>query len=151
MTDKDILPEKDLLEKAAAIERFKYSPLGKELKKQSSVAEKQYQKLDNVFDKKEEEKTKNKRYRAKSNLVYNNYFTFYKYHNIKEFAKRFFNSKQNDLIEFKDKLELFYHDTIEIKPNNEDQIQDFQKRKVVLATASELYDKLLSIYKTQYD
>ena len=62
-------------------------------------------------------------------LVYNNYFTFYKYHNIKEFAKCSFDSKRNDLIEFKDKLELFYHDAIETKPNNKDQIKDFKKNK----------------------
>ena len=40
LTGKEVLPEKDLLEKAEAIKRFEYSPLGKELKKQTSVAEK---------------------------------------------------------------------------------------------------------------
>ena len=35
-TGKDVLLEKDWLEKAAAIKRFEYSPLGKELKKQKS-------------------------------------------------------------------------------------------------------------------
>ena len=34
----------DLLEKAAAIKRFEYSSLGKELKKQSSVSEKRIKK-----------------------------------------------------------------------------------------------------------
>ena len=43
LTDTDVLPEKDLLEKATALKRFEYSPLGKESKKQTSVAEKQYQ------------------------------------------------------------------------------------------------------------
>ena len=38
-----------------------------------------------------------------------------------------------------------------VKLNNEDRIKDLEKRKVVIAKASELYDKLLSIYKTQYD
>ena len=42
LTDKDVLPDKDLPEKSAAIKRFEYSPLGKEWKKQTSVAEKQY-------------------------------------------------------------------------------------------------------------
>ena len=85
-----------MLEKAAAIKRFEYSPLGKELKKQTSVAEKQYQKFNNDFEsiKKEEDKRKSKRSRSKSNLVYNNYFTFYKYHNIKDFSKRSFDSKR---------------------------------------------------------
>ena len=56
MTGKDVLPEKDWLEKATALKRFEYSPLGKELKKQTSVAEKQYQDFDKVlnYDKKEE-------------------------------------------------------------------------------------------------
>ena len=42
MTDKDVLLEKELLEEAAAIKRFEYFPLGKELKKQTSVTENQY-------------------------------------------------------------------------------------------------------------
>ena len=33
LTKKDVLPEKDLLEKAVAIKRFQYLPLGNELKK----------------------------------------------------------------------------------------------------------------------
>ena len=44
-----ILQEKDLLEKPATINRFKNSPLGSELKKQTkNNAEKQYKKLDKV-------------------------------------------------------------------------------------------------------
>ena len=35
---KNILPEKGLLEKAAGIKRFEYSPLGSELKKQTDIA-----------------------------------------------------------------------------------------------------------------
>ena len=50
LTGKDVLPEKDLLGKAAANKRFEYSPLGKELRKQTSVAEKKYQKLGNAFE-----------------------------------------------------------------------------------------------------
>ena len=45
LTGKDVLPEKDLIGKAAALNKFEYSPLGKELKAQTSVAEKQYQGL----------------------------------------------------------------------------------------------------------
>ena len=54
--------EKSLLEKAVAIKRFEHIPLGKELKKQTSVSEKQYQKFNNVFEsnKKEENKIKSK-------------------------------------------------------------------------------------------
>ena len=78
MTGKDVLPENNLLEKAAAIKRFAYSLLGKEFKKKRSVAEKQYKKIDTAFEynKKEEVKTKNKGSRSKTYLVYNNYFIF---------------------------------------------------------------------------
>ena len=38
LTDKDVLAEKDLLEKAAALKRFEYSPIGKELNAQTDVA-----------------------------------------------------------------------------------------------------------------
>ena len=58
LTGKDVLPEKDLLEIAATIKRFEYSTLRSELRKQSSIAEKQYQKLDKVFESKTEQKTK---------------------------------------------------------------------------------------------
>ena len=50
LTGKDVLPEKHLPEKAATMKRFKYSPLGKELKKQTSVAEKHYKKLVDTFE-----------------------------------------------------------------------------------------------------
>ena len=49
MTGKDVLPEKDMLEKAAKMKRFEYPPLGKELKAQTDVAKKQYKKLDSAF------------------------------------------------------------------------------------------------------
>ena len=48
-TDKDVLPERYLLEKVVTIKRFEYLPLRSELRKQTSAAEKQYQKLDKVF------------------------------------------------------------------------------------------------------
>ena len=79
-TGKDVLPKKDLLEKSAASKRFEYSPLGKELKKQTSVPEKQHQRFDNAFEsnKKEEVKPKNKKQKkssyAKSSLQYLFYF-----------------------------------------------------------------------------
>ena len=43
LTGKDVFPENDLLERATALKRFVYSSLGKELKKQTSVAVKKYQ------------------------------------------------------------------------------------------------------------
>ena len=44
-----------MLEKAATTKRFGYSPIGKELKKPPSVAEKQYQSFDKVFNHDEKE------------------------------------------------------------------------------------------------
>ena len=69
---------------------------------------------------------KNKRSCAKSNLTYNNYFTFYKYHNTNELSKLSLDSKLNNVKEFKDKLESFCYDAIEIKSNNEDQIKQLE-------------------------
>ena len=37
LTSEFVLPEKNLLEKAATIKRFDYSPLGSELKKQTDI------------------------------------------------------------------------------------------------------------------
>ena len=54
----------------------------------------------------------------------------HKYYNTKEFTKRSFDSKRNDLIEFKGKLKLFYHDTLEIKPNNKDNQKHLEKMKI---------------------
>ena len=43
LTGKDVLPENDLQEKAAATKLFEYSTLGSELRKESMVSEKHYQ------------------------------------------------------------------------------------------------------------
>ena len=73
MTGKYVLPEQDLLEKAAELKRFEYSPICKELNAQISAAEKQYKKLGKDFEfNKKEEKMKNIK---KSNLVYRKGFT----------------------------------------------------------------------------
>ena len=37
-----------------------------------------------------------------------------------------------------------------IKPNNEDQEKDLEKRKVVVNTVSKLYGSIFNIYKMQY-
>ena len=77
--------------------------------------------------KRKKTKQKQKKSCAKSNLVYNKDFTFYKYYNTKKCAaKRSFDSKENDLKDLKKILELYHHDTIEIKPNNKDQIKDLK-------------------------
>ena len=45
LTGKDVVREKNLIEKAATIKIFEYSPLGSELKKQTSMAKKTVQGL----------------------------------------------------------------------------------------------------------
>ena len=50
MTGKDVLLEQNLLEKTSAIKRFEYLPLGKEIKAQTDIAKKQYQKLGITFE-----------------------------------------------------------------------------------------------------
>ena len=49
LTDKDVLPEKHLLEKAAPRKRIQYSVLGSELKKQTDIADKQYKSCMNLM------------------------------------------------------------------------------------------------------
>ena len=56
------------------MKRFEYSPLGKELKKQTGFAEKQYQKLDNTY---EFDKIVKKENYSKSNLIYGANHSFY--------------------------------------------------------------------------
>ena len=46
----EVLPEKGLLEKVAAIERLEYLPVGSELKKQIDIGKKQYQRLDKIYE-----------------------------------------------------------------------------------------------------
>ena len=82
LTGKDVLPEKDVLEKAATLKRFEYSPLGKELKALTDITEKQYQKLRDTYEfdkiiKKEKPTLENY---SKSDLIYNNNYSFYKYY-----------------------------------------------------------------------
>ena len=104
LTCKDVLPEKDLLEEAATMKRFEYSPLGKELKAQTDIAKKQYsplgkelkaqtdiakkqyQKLDDTFGldkiiKKEKPTLENY---SKSNLLYDANHSFYRYYRDKK-------------------------------------------------------------------
>ena len=84
LTGKDVLPEKDLLEKAATMKRFEYSPLGKELKAQTDIAKKQYQKLDDTdeFVRMKKEIPTIEKYK-RSNLTYSSKYSFYEYYNIK--------------------------------------------------------------------
>ena len=52
MIGKDVLPEKNLLDKAATMKRFEYLPLGKELKAKTDIAKKKkkHKKLDDTYE-----------------------------------------------------------------------------------------------------
>ena len=80
LTGKDVLPEKDLLEKAATLKRFEYSPLGSELKKQTSVAEKAVSNTDKIYESDEtiNKESTPKKYN-KSDPIYNTNHSFYKH------------------------------------------------------------------------
>ena len=112
MTDKGVLSEKDLLEKAAALKRFEYSLLGKELKKQTGVAEKQYWSFSKVFKDDEEEKPVTIKKEeleiiCKPKLIYNNKYSFSEYRNVGKYMDDSFESKYNRLTKFYDWLNEF--------------------------------------------
>ena len=50
MISNGVLPEKQLLGKADTMKTFEYSPLGSELKKQTSIREKQYKILSKAYE-----------------------------------------------------------------------------------------------------
>ena len=60
LTGKDVLPEKDLQQKAVAIKRFEYSLLGKELKNETSVSKKTIKNLIMLLNLIKRKKTKQK-------------------------------------------------------------------------------------------
>ena len=93
MTDKDVLLEKDLLEKAAAWKRLEYSTLGKELKKQTSVVEKKYQDFDKIFNHDEREEPlkiekKEPLTTAESSLISKNKYSFSEFKNVEKYVKQ---------------------------------------------------------------
>ena len=119
MTDRDVLPEKELLEKAATMERCEYLPLGKELKAHIDIAKKQYQKLDctSELDKViEKEKLTLKMYN-KLYVIYDSNFSFFKYYcDIKKFDNLSSKSMYSFLIRFFNDLDKFN----KLKPQKEE-------------------------------
>ena len=119
MTDRDVLPEKEFLEKAATMERCEYLPLGKELKAHIDIAKKQYQKLDctSELDKViEKEKLTLKMYN-KLNVIYDSNFSFFKYYcDIKKFDNLSSKSMYSFLIRFFNDLDKFN----KLKPQKEE-------------------------------
>ena len=147
LTGKDILPEKDLLEKAATMKRFQYSLLGKELKAQTDIAKKQYQKLDDTFRfdkiiKKEKQALENYN---KSNLIYNSKHSFYKYYcDSKKFDSLSLKSKYSFLLEFSKDLNKF-------KESKTKKQKTEKKKTNVYIMSSELYNNFLEIYYDKYN
>ena len=102
------------------MKRFKYQPLGKELKLQTDFAKKkqtnqktkkrkQYHKLDNTYEyakKSKKEKPTFKKY-DRSNLIYNIKCSFYEYYNIKNVNSLSLTSKDPSLLSFYGNLNKF--------------------------------------------
>ena len=101
-----------MLEKAATIKILEHLPLGNELKKQTEIVKKQYQRLDKVYEF-DETINKNDRKPAlkkhnKSDLKYDSKHSFYKYyHDIKKFDILSFESKYSFLTNFFNDLDKF--------------------------------------------
>ena len=84
------------------MKRFEYSPLGKELKAQTDIAKKLYQKLDDTdeFDETINKKSRLKNY-SKSDLIYETNHSFFKYYrDRKKFDNFSFKSTYSFLAEF---------------------------------------------------
>ena len=67
LTSKDVLREKDLLDKVATIKIFKYLRLGSEVNRQTEISKKQYQKLHKVYKLGEKEEDEKKIYKIDEN------------------------------------------------------------------------------------
>ena len=125
MAGQDFIPEKNLPEKAAAIKRFEYSSLGKELEAQTDTAKKQYQGLDKAFISNKDNKNvneslfKKEKKKYKSNLIYNK-LSFYSYNDDKKFDSLSFKSKYFYLLRFYDDLQKL----VKMKPVKPDKIKE---------------------------
>ena len=96
LTGKDILSE-------VALKRSEYSPLGKELKKQTSVGEKQYQDFNKVSNHDEKEEPvkiiKEGPLRTdESSLFYNNKYCLSEYKNVEKYLDDFSVSKYDNYL-----------------------------------------------------
>ena len=71
-----------MLQKAATMKAFEYSPLGTGLKGQTDIAKKQYQKLDDTYELDKVIKKENPTFKKynRSNLIYNSKYSFYEYY-----------------------------------------------------------------------
>ena len=149
MTGSNVLPEKDLLEKAPIVKRFEYWPLGKGLKVQTDITKKkkkkkQYQRLDNTFDfgkTIKKEKPTLKKYN-RSNVTYDSKYSFHQYCNIRNFNSLPLVSNYPCLFSFYSELNKCYI----INPQKE---WTKDKKALVYDNVSELYNENLEIYFKQ--
>ena len=114
MTGKDVFAEKDYQEKATALKRFEYSPLGKELKAETSVVEKQYQKLNKIFESDDEEEPitikKEKLeiiHEHEPKLICNKKYSFSEYGKVAKYMDDSPESEYNRLAKFYNSLNEF--------------------------------------------
>ena len=139
------MPEKALLEKAAAMKRFEYLLLDKELKSKMDIAKKQYQTLHKMYEIDEaiNKKVTLKNY-STSDLVYEGNYSFYKnYRDTKKLDKLSLKSKHLFLVTFIYNLDKF----TKLKTQKE----RTQKKKInVYNKATELYSDFPSIYFNEY-
>ena len=139
------MPEKALLEKAAAMKRFEYLLLDKELKSKMDIAKKQYQTLHKMYEIDEaiNKKVTLKNY-STSDLVYEGNYSFYKnYRDTKKLDKLSLKSKHLFLVTFIYDLDKF----TKLKTQKE----RTQKKKInVHNKATELYSDFPSIYFNEY-
>ena len=148
LTEKDVLPEKDLLQKAVALKRFEYSPLGKELKTQASAAEKKFQGLNKHFNPEKEEKPvtikkKKKEIINESKIVYDNKYSFSSFKNVRQYSNISLESKYDIFL-------LFYHLLNELRSLILQKEQTKIRKKNVHKNVTKLYNTMLSIYFKEY-
>ena len=141
MSGKDVLPKKDLLEKVVTMKRFEYSPFGKELKAQTDIAKKQYQKLGNAYE--FGEKLQYKKYNS-SNLVYNSKHSFYGYYNDNKYNSYPLELKYTILISFF----VYLNKLSNVNPQKE---STEKKKGTVYNNAVELYNVYLPLDETHLD
>ena len=142
---------KDLIEKAAAIKIFEYSPLGKELKKYTSAADKQYQGLNKFFKPYEEEEPvvikkgepvtiqKESTITGESKLLYDSKHSFSNCKNVTKYYDLSFITKD-------EQLPLFYHGLTEFRNLVPRAVKTKIKKKRVYKNVPNLYNTLLTIY-----
>ena len=132
-----------MLEKAVAIKRLEYSLLNEELKKETTVAEKQYQSFDEVFNHHEKgEPVKIKKEISlrtdKSSLFYNSKYSFIEFKNVGKYL--------DDCC-----LALFKQPLEEFKKFTHEKVKTKEKKKIVNHNAIKIYNTLLSIYFDDYN